>query len=126
MAIFVFWCYALKFLPSALSILVLYGLTLRSFCEQIAAATNATACWTVYPVNVGSYNETHNLALRSFHGWGDHFYDGFYLAQHITLALITLHLSESNTLRLKLKKVYIKLIYFLPRPFYKSIHCILL
>lgn len=93
MAIFVFWCYALKFLPAAISILVLYGFTLRSFCEQISIATNnATGCWIVYPVNVGPYSETHDLSLRSFHGWGDDFYDGFYLAQHITLALITLHL----------------------------------
>ncbi|CAB3253813.1 unnamed protein product [Arctia plantaginis] len=92
MAIFVFWCYALKFLPAAVSILVLYGLTLRSFCEQIALATNSTGCWLVYPINVGPFNETHDLSLKSFHGWGDDFYDEFYLAQHITLALITLHL----------------------------------
>ncbi|XP_050561045.1 transmembrane protein 94 isoform X1 [Spodoptera frugiperda] len=92
MAVFVFWCYALKFLPAALSILVLYGFTLRAFCEQIAEATNATACWIVYPVNVGEFNATHDLTTKSWHGWGDDFYDGFFLAQHITLALITLHL----------------------------------
>lgn len=94
MAVFVFWCYALKFLPAALSILVLYGFTLRAFCEQIAEATNATACWIVYPVNVGEFNATHDLTTKSWHGWGDDFYDGFFLAQHITLALITLHLSK--------------------------------
>ncbi|KOB72996.1 Uncharacterized protein OBRU01_05100 [Operophtera brumata] len=45
MALFIFWCYACKFLPSVISILVLYWYTLRSFCEQISAATNSTACW---------------------------------------------------------------------------------
>jgi hypothetical protein len=94
MALFVFWCYACKFLPAAISILVMYGFTLRAFCEQIAEATNATSCWLVYPVNAGNRTEP-ALATRSWHGWGDDFYDGFYLAQHITLALITLHLSES-------------------------------
>ncbi|XP_050346220.1 transmembrane protein 94 isoform X2 [Nymphalis io] len=92
MALFVFWCYACKFLPSAISILVLYGLTLRSFCEQIASFTNTTSCWLIYPVNVGNYSSSQDLSLKSWHGWGDDFYDGFYLAQHITLALITLHL----------------------------------
>ncbi|XP_026332948.1 transmembrane protein 94 isoform X2 [Hyposmocoma kahamanoa] len=92
MVIFVFWCYACKFLPSAISILTLYGFTLREFCEQISTVTNATSCWIVYPINVGNYTEKHDLSLRSWHGWGDHFYDGFFLAQHITLALITLHL----------------------------------
>ncbi|CAH0398033.1 unnamed protein product [Chilo suppressalis] len=92
MALFVFWCYACKFLPAAISILALYGFTLRSFCEQIAATTNATACWIVYPVNKGNFSETHDLSTRSWHGWGDDFYDQFYLAQHITLGLITLHL----------------------------------
>ncbi|XP_059059212.1 transmembrane protein 94 isoform X1 [Achroia grisella] len=91
MAVFVFWCYACKFLPSAISILVLYGFTLRTFCEQIATVTNATSCWIVYPVNVEP-EPTIDLTQRSWHGWGDDFYDGFYLAQHITLALITLHL----------------------------------
>lgn len=92
MAVFVFWCYACKFVPAAVSILVLYGLTLRSFCEQIAVATNATSCWIVYPVNVGAFPPSHDLTARSWHGWGDDFYDGFYLTQHIVLALITLHL----------------------------------
>ncbi|CAH0751038.1 unnamed protein product [Diatraea saccharalis] len=92
MALFVFWCYACKFLPAAISILVLYGFTLRAFCEQISVATNTTDCWFVYPVNEGNYTETHDLTLKSWHGWGDDFYDQFYLAQHITLALITLHL----------------------------------
>nr|XP_026490930.1 transmembrane protein 94 isoform X1 [Vanessa tameamea] len=92
MALFVFWCYACKFLPSAISILVLYGFTLRSFCEQIASFTNATSCWLIYPVNIGNYSSSQDLSLKSWHGWGDDFYDGFYLAQHITLALITLHL----------------------------------
>ncbi|CAH2106676.1 unnamed protein product [Euphydryas editha] len=92
MAVFVFWCYACKFLPSALSILILYGFTLRSFCEQIATFTNTTSCWLMYPVNVGNYSSSQDLSLKSWHGWGDDFYDGFYLAQHITLALITLHL----------------------------------
>ncbi|KAJ8730304.1 hypothetical protein PYW07_017342 [Mythimna separata] len=92
MAVFVFWCYALKFLPAVLSILVLYAFTLRAFCEQLAQATNATTCWIVYPINEAPYNATHDLTLKSWHGWGDDFYDGFYLAQHITLALITLHL----------------------------------
>lgn len=94
MAVFVFWCYACKFLPSAISILIIYGLTLRSFCEQIATFTNRTSCWLVYPVNVGNYSSSEDLSLKSWHGWGDDFYDGFYLAQHFTLALITLHLSE--------------------------------
>lgn len=94
MALFIFWCYACKFLPSVISILVLYWYTLRSFCEQISAATNTTACWLVYPVNVGNVSESHDLRLRSWHGWGDDFYDGFYVAQHITLALITSHLSK--------------------------------
>ncbi|CAH3997651.1 unnamed protein product [Pieris brassicae] len=92
MALFVFWCYACKFLPSVISILALYGFTLRSFCEQIAEATNATDCWLVYPINTGNYTIEHDLTLRSWHGWGDIFYDGFYLVQHITLALVTLHL----------------------------------
>ncbi|XP_073944567.1 transmembrane protein 94-like [Choristoneura fumiferana] len=92
MILFVFWCYACKFLPSVIAILVLYGFTLRAFCEQIAAATNATACWIVYPINVGNYSAAHDLSQKSWHGWGDDFYDWFYLAQHITLALITLHL----------------------------------
>ncbi|XP_045449004.1 transmembrane protein 94 [Melitaea cinxia] len=92
MAVFVFWCYACKFLPSAISILIIYGLTLRSFCEQIATFTNRTSCWLVYPVNVGNYSSSEDLSLKSWHGWGDDFYDGFYLAQHFTLALITLHL----------------------------------
>lgn len=92
MILFVFWCYACKFLPSVISILVLYGFTLRSFCEQISEATNATSCWIVYPINVGNYSEAHDLTRKSWHGWGDDFYDGFYLAQHITLALLTLHL----------------------------------
>ncbi|KAL0840966.1 hypothetical protein ABMA28_014754 [Loxostege sticticalis] len=92
MALFVFWCYACKFLPAAISILVLYGFTLREFCDQIAAATNATGCWLVYPVNAGNYTRETDLTLRSWHGWGDDFYDGFYVAQHIALALITLHL----------------------------------
>ncbi|XP_063896687.1 transmembrane protein 94 [Helicoverpa armigera] len=92
MAVFVFWCYALKFLPAVLSILVLYAFTLRTFCEQLSQATNATACWIVYPINKGEFNVTHDLTLKSWHGWGDDFYDGFYLAQHITLALITSHL----------------------------------
>ncbi|XP_075973229.1 transmembrane protein 94-like protein l(2)k05819 [Anticarsia gemmatalis] len=94
MAVFVFWCYALKFLPAAVSILLLYGATLRSFCWQLAASTNATDCWLVYPINKEGtvFDARHDLATRSFHGWGDDFYDGFYLAQHITLALITLHL----------------------------------
>ncbi|XP_038211655.1 transmembrane protein 94 isoform X1 [Zerene cesonia] len=92
MALFVFWCYACKFLPSVISILTLYGFTLRSFCHQIAEATNATDCWLVYPVNVGNFTADRDLTLRSWHGWGDIFYDGFYLAQHITLALVTLHL----------------------------------
>ncbi|XP_063362048.1 transmembrane protein 94 [Cydia amplana] len=92
MILFVFWCYACKFLPSVISILVLYGFTLRSFCEQISEATNATACWIVYPINVGNYSEAHDLTRKSWHGWGDDFYDGFYLAQHITLALLTSHL----------------------------------
>ncbi|VVC99207.1 unnamed protein product [Leptidea sinapis] len=88
MALFVFWCYACKFLPSIVSILVLYGFTLRSFCEQISESTKATSCWLVYPVNVGNYSQEYDLTLRSFHGWGDVFYDGFYLAQHIILALL--------------------------------------
>ncbi|KAG6454754.1 transmembrane protein 94 isoform X2 [Manduca sexta] len=92
MAIFVFWCYACKFLPSVIAILCLYGFTLRSFCEQIAAATNATDCWIVYPVNVGNFSPSHDLTTKSWHGWGDDFYDGLYLAQNITLALMTLHL----------------------------------
>ncbi|CAH0719577.1 unnamed protein product, partial [Brenthis ino] len=92
MALFVFWCYACKFLPSAISILVLYGLTLRDFCEQIATVTNKTSCWLVYPVNVGNYSSNEDLSLKSWHGWGDDFYDAFYLTQHIVLALITLHL----------------------------------
>ncbi|XP_050670868.1 transmembrane protein 94 isoform X2 [Leptidea sinapis] len=92
MALFVFWCYACKFLPSIVSILVLYGFTLRSFCEQISESTKATSCWLVYPVNVGNYSQEYDLTLRSFHGWGDVFYDGFYLAQHIILALVTIHL----------------------------------
>ncbi|CAK1595846.1 unnamed protein product [Parnassius mnemosyne] len=92
MALFVFWCYACKFLPSAIFILALYGFTLRSFCEQIAQATGTTSCWLVYPINAGNFSASHDLSLRSWHGWGDDFYDGFYLAQHITLALVTLHL----------------------------------
>nr|QFR37578.1 lethal [Phigalia pilosaria] len=92
MALFIFWCYACKFLPSVISILVLYWFTLRAFCEQIASVTEATSCWLVYPVNVGNYTASRDLTLRSWHGWGDHFYDGFYAAQHITLALITAHL----------------------------------
>ncbi|CAK1546990.1 unnamed protein product [Leptosia nina] len=92
MALFVFWCYACKFLPSVISILVLYGFTLRSFCEQISVATNSTGCWLVYPINTGNYSIDHDLTLHSWHGWGDLFYEGFYLAQHITLALVTLHL----------------------------------
>ncbi|XP_072932217.1 transmembrane protein 94 [Epargyreus clarus] len=92
MALFVFWCYACKFVPSAISIVAIYGLTLRSFCEQIAAASNVTGCWLVYPVNLANRTAPADLALRSWHGWGDDFYDGFYLAQHITLALVTLHL----------------------------------
>ncbi|XP_068632229.1 endoplasmic reticulum magnesium-transporting P-type ATPase isoform X2 [Battus philenor] len=92
MAVFVFWCYACRFLPAAIFILALYGFTLRSFCEQIAEATGATSCWIVYPVNVGNYTVERDLSQRSWHGWGDDFYDGFYRAQHITLALITLHL----------------------------------
>ncbi|KAJ0177027.1 hypothetical protein K1T71_007036 [Dendrolimus kikuchii] len=92
MAIFVFWCYACKFLPAIISILALYGYTLRTFCEQISEMTNATSCWIVYPVNVGNVTEDKDLSLKSWHGWGDDFYDGFYLAQHITLVLITLHL----------------------------------
>ncbi|XP_049868752.1 transmembrane protein 94 isoform X2 [Pectinophora gossypiella] len=91
-AIFVFWCYACKFLPSIIAILTLYWYTLRSFCLQISVATNATSCWLVYPINKGNFSETYDLSLRSWHGWGDDFYDGFYLAQHITLALVTLHL----------------------------------
>ncbi|CAH2037908.1 unnamed protein product, partial [Iphiclides podalirius] len=92
MAMFVFWCYACKFLPAVIFILALYGLTLRSFCEQIAEATGATSCWLVYPVNVGNSSADLDLTVRSWHGWGDDFYDGFYLAQHLTLALLTLHL----------------------------------
>nr|AGC92690.2 hypothetical protein [Heliconius erato] len=92
MALFVFWCYACKFLPSAISILLLYGFTLRSFCEQISEMTNKTSCWIVYPVNVGNYRDTSDLSLKSWHGWGDDFYDAFYITQHIVLALITLHL----------------------------------
>ncbi|XP_028171231.1 transmembrane protein 94 isoform X3 [Ostrinia furnacalis] len=92
MALFIFWCYACKFLPAAISILVLYGYTLREFCEQISVATNATGCWLVYPVNTGAFAPERDLTRRSWHGWGDDFYDGLYLAQHITLALITVHL----------------------------------
>ncbi|XP_052740151.1 transmembrane protein 94 [Bicyclus anynana] len=90
MALFIFWCYACKFLPSIVSILLLYGLTLRSFCEQIAQFTNSTSCWLVYPMGGG--NSCLTQEVRSWHGWGDEFYDGLYLAQHITLALVTLHL----------------------------------
>ncbi|KPJ08304.1 hypothetical protein RR48_13043 [Papilio machaon] len=92
MALFVFWCYACKFLPAAVSILALYAFTLRSFCQQIAEATGVTSCWLVYPVNVGNVSVERDLSRRSWHGWGDDFYDGFYLAQHLTLALLTLHL----------------------------------
>ncbi|KAJ2945867.1 hypothetical protein O0L34_g4773 [Tuta absoluta] len=92
-AIFVFWCYACKFLPSVISILLIYSYTLRNFCWQISEATNTTSCWIVYPVNKeGPVNATTDLSLKSWHGWGDDFYDGFYIAQHITLASITLHL----------------------------------
>ncbi|XP_039753975.1 transmembrane protein 94 isoform X3 [Pararge aegeria] len=92
MALFIFWCYGCKFLPSIVSILLLYGLTLRNFCEQIAEFTNSTSCWLVYPVNAGNSCLSEDLAEKSWHGWGDEFYDGLYLAQHITLALVTLHL----------------------------------
>ncbi|XP_034830501.1 transmembrane protein 94 isoform X3 [Maniola hyperantus] len=94
MALFIFWCYACKFLPSVISILLLHGLTLRSFCEQIADFTNSTSCWLIYPVNVGNscVGSSQDLSLKSWQGWGDEFYDGLYLAQHITLALVTLHL----------------------------------
>ncbi|XP_045771741.1 transmembrane protein 94 isoform X4 [Maniola jurtina] len=94
MALFIFWCYACKFLPSVVSILLLHGLTLRSFCEQIADFTNSTSCWLIYPVNVGNscVGSSQDLSLKSWQGWGDEFYDGLYLAQHITLALVTLHL----------------------------------
>ncbi|XP_061377104.1 transmembrane protein 94 isoform X2 [Danaus plexippus] len=91
-ALFVFWFYACKFLPAAVSILMLHALTLRSFCDQIADHTQTTSCWIVYPVNIGNYTADRDLSEKSWQGWGDDFYDGFYLARHITLALIILHL----------------------------------
>ncbi|XP_060802787.1 transmembrane protein 94 [Amyelois transitella] len=92
MASFIFWCYACKFLPSAIFILTIYGLTLRSFCEQIATATNSTGCWLVYPINLGEVEEEFDLSKKSFHGWRDDFYHGFYLVQNIVLVLVTVHL----------------------------------
>ncbi|XP_053607404.1 transmembrane protein 94 isoform X2 [Plodia interpunctella] len=93
MALFVFWCYSCKFLPSAIFILTIYALTLRTFCEQLATATNSTGCWLVYPTNLGEVtDEELDLSRRSFHGWREDFYDGFYLAQNLVLAMVTLHL----------------------------------
>ncbi|XP_048482654.1 transmembrane protein 94 [Plutella xylostella] len=92
MALFIFWCYGCKFIPAVISIIVLYWRTLRAVCEQVSLATNATQCWIVYPVNVGNYSSELDLSTRSLHGWGDDFYDGYYLVQHIVMALTTVHL----------------------------------
>ncbi|KAI8435668.1 hypothetical protein MSG28_003928 [Choristoneura fumiferana] len=95
MILFVFWCYACKFLPSVIAILVLYGFTLRAFCEQIAAATNATACWIVYPINVGNYSAAHDLSQKSWHGWGDDFYDWCYFFVSVVISLSFVHRQSS-------------------------------
>lgn len=82
MALFVIWCYVCKFIPTLIAILCLYGFTLRSFCDQLTERGDLD-CWLVYPQNRYT-NTSENLY--------DDFYYGFYLAQHIALSLVTVHL----------------------------------
>lgn len=61
-AVFVAWCYGSKFLPMLLSIPLIYGATLTSFCQNIAALHNGT-CTLVYP-----------LSQSPVGGWEQNFY----------------------------------------------------
>lgn len=81
-AIFVIWCYGAKFVPTIIVALLLFAVTLDTFCKEIAVAKNTT-CTMVYP-NVG------NSTSYGWGGWNDHSF-GLLIAQHFSVMVLLLH-----------------------------------
>ncbi|KAJ1527966.1 hypothetical protein ONE63_007896 [Megalurothrips usitatus] len=81
-AIFVVWCYGAKFLPTVVVVLLLYAVTLDSFCKEMATTRNET-CTMVYPTVEAD-------ASFKWGGWDDHFF-GLLVAQHFSVMVLLLH-----------------------------------
>ncbi|XP_026281983.1 transmembrane protein 94 isoform X2 [Frankliniella occidentalis] len=81
-AIFVVWCYGAKFLPTIIVVLLLYAVTLDSFCKEMALARNET-CTMVYPT-------VDPDASLKWGGWDNHFF-GLLIAQHFSVMVLLLH-----------------------------------
>lgn len=87
MAIFVVWCYGAKFLPTVLLVLLLFAVTLDSFCKEVATARNET-CTMVYPTVKAD-------ATFKWGGWDDHFF-GLLIAQHFSVMVLLLHFGKKR------------------------------
>ncbi|XP_071522630.1 transmembrane protein 94 isoform X2 [Panulirus ornatus] len=83
--------YICKFVPSVAVILLCGGLTLTSFCLDIANRHNST-CTYIYPSEVPLlYNSTKYDEQSSWEGWGDAYADSLNTVQNGVLFLLVLY-----------------------------------
>ncbi|KAL0278648.1 UNVERIFIED_CONTAM: hypothetical protein PYX00_000409 [Menopon gallinae] len=101
-AVFVFWCYGCKFIPSVITIILLYFLTLSCFCNDIAGITNTT-CTVIYPnVNetklIESLNDMSAFDAQLSDSWKGWYYFGYTLlsVQHLCAFVFVIHIGTSS------------------------------
>lgn len=89
---YVFLYYICKFVPSVAVILLCGGLTLESFCRDIASHHN-TSCTYIYPDEVPKIyiNSTKREEQSSWKGWGDQYLDSLNAVQNGVAFLIVLY-----------------------------------
>ncbi|XP_042882289.1 transmembrane protein 94-like isoform X5 [Penaeus japonicus] len=89
---YVFLYYICKFVPSVAVILLCGGLTLESFCRDIAT-NHSSSCTYIYPDEVPRiYNNSTKLEEQnSWKGWGDQYLDSLNAVQNGVAFLIVLY-----------------------------------
>lgn len=82
------WSYGLKFLPSVLVLLVVYGATLLSLCSHVSPDCEMTSqCMWVYPSRNGT------VAKSAWSGWGERPHRHLlYTIQHSTALAFVVYL----------------------------------
>lgn len=81
-AVFIFWCYGSKFLPTIVTVLLWQGVSLFMLCSTYA--TPGSECFYVYP------NVTSEI---TWGGWGFK-PEMLVVVQNIALVIIVLHFGE--------------------------------
>lgn len=75
-------------MPTIVVVLLLFAVTLDSFCKEVTAAQNAT-CTMVYP-------SVEDNASYNWGGWDDHIF-GLLIAQHFSVMVLLLHFGKHES-----------------------------